>query len=275
VHPNPNVEREGAIYHLFARLGQHRYDGLDGELRTILKEKELTDLVPFETLVREAAVIDAQPGQTYEGVVREAADRLAGRVDVTEAELAEGLLEGARFGATPVVRGAALPHQRLPHLDRPHLALVRSRDGLDAPAYSLDTTGGDAALGRVYAVFVLVSPQDPPGQHLRTLAALANRIDEDGFLDAWRAAPGAAALRATLTTAERYLALTLAPGSPSAALIGHALRDVHFPTGVLVALVRRGGQTLVPGGSTQLAEGDRLTIIGERAGLAEMTRRYG
>ncbi|RMF67378.1 MAG: amino acid permease, partial [Calditrichaeota bacterium] len=35
------VARHGAIYHIFARLGQRRFEGLDRELRGILKEKGL------------------------------------------------------------------------------------------------------------------------------------------------------------------------------------------------------------------------------------------
>ncbi|GIT04208.1 MAG: hypothetical protein CM1200mP28_14670 [Deltaproteobacteria bacterium] len=33
------VIRSGAIYHLFARLGEQRFEGLDRELRGIMKEK--------------------------------------------------------------------------------------------------------------------------------------------------------------------------------------------------------------------------------------------
>ncbi len=274
VQPNPKVEREGAIYHLFARLGQHRYDPLDGELRTILKEKEMSDFVPFETLVTQSVVIDADAGRDYESVVRQAALELAQRIGSPADELAEGLLHGARFGATPVIRGAALPHQRLPGIDRPYLALVRCRDGLEAPAYDLDVTDGEATTGKVFAVFVLVSPTEPPGQHLRTLAALASRIDEVGFLDAWRAAPNEQAIRETLVTNDRYLTLVLDADGTTAPFIGRRLRELRLPQGVLVALVHRDGQAVVPSGSTLLEVGDRLTIIGETDGVRELLDRF-
>ena len=35
------VAREGAIYHMFARWGEQKFEGLDSELRGILKEKGL------------------------------------------------------------------------------------------------------------------------------------------------------------------------------------------------------------------------------------------
>ncbi len=48
------------------------------------------------------------------------------------------------------------------------------------------------------------------------------------------------------------------------------------PADVPVAVVgiRRRGETLVPRGRTVLCERDRLTIIGEPAGLAELAKRY-
>ena len=47
-----------------------------------------------------------------------------------------------------------------------------------------------------------------------------------------------------------------------------------MPEGTLVALVSRGAGTIVPGGSTVLKEGDRLTVIGDPAGLKDFTQRF-
>ena len=45
------VDREGAIFHVFERLGRQRDTGLDRELRQIMKEKGLRDADPFEEVV--------------------------------------------------------------------------------------------------------------------------------------------------------------------------------------------------------------------------------
>jgi len=45
------VVRNGAIYHVFERLGKRRFEGLDYELRGILKEKGLRKEDPFEEIV--------------------------------------------------------------------------------------------------------------------------------------------------------------------------------------------------------------------------------
>ena len=63
-------------------------------------------------------------------------------------------------------------------------------------------------------------------------------------------------------------------GARSDALIGRSLRDVDMPEGCLVALVRRGRESIVPRGGTMLQAGDRLTIIGEPAGIKQLSDRY-
>ena len=271
VKNNEQVTRAGAIYHLFARLGKNQYAGLDGELRTILKEKGLEDETSFETLVTRAAVLDVPEGATYEDAIRQSAEVLSHELPLDADALAEGFLEGSRFGATPVTRGAALPHQRRPDLHTPHLVMVRSRSGLHL---DLDQDGVEDPGEIIHAVFVLLSPEEPPGLHLRTLANIASRIDEDGFLDSWRGATSELELKETLLAHDRYLSLTVSASGPTSGLVGRPLREIRFPVGTLVALVRRGGQSLVPSGSSVLQEGDRITILGDTKGIEELHATY-
>ncbi len=73
---------------------------------------------------------------------------------------------------------------------------------------------------------------------------------------------------------ERFLSLYVSEGLPTAPLVGRALREVSMPEGTLVALIRRGGRSLVPRGGTVLREGDRLTILGEPDGIRDLHARY-
>jgi len=130
---------------------------------------------------------------------------------------------------------------------------------------------GDAP---IQAVFVLVSGESDAGQHLRILAQLAGRIEDDDFMDEWLACSDEQQLKETLLRDDRFMSLELKTGTPSEVLIGSALKDLHMPEGSLVALIRRRGETLVPRGRTVLHEWDRLTIIGEPLGLKELAERY-
>jgi amino acid transporter/mannitol/fructose-specific phosphotransferase system IIA component (Ntr-type) len=270
VHPNPQVEREGAIYHLFARLGAYRYEGLDSELRSILKERGVDDEAAFERLVAQAAVVDLEQEMAYEDVVTRASAQLATRLPVTAHHLEQGFLEGSRYGATPVAQGAALPHQQLPGLREAALVLVRCRDGLCIQFEGPEEAPSDP----VYALFFLISPEDQPGDHLRTLASIASRLDEESFMAEWRGAETEQQLKETLLHHDRYLSLYLRSGEATADFIGQPLRELDLPANTLIALVHRGGTVTIPRGSTVLREGDRITVIGEATGIRQLYDTY-
>lgn len=265
------VVRHGAIYHVFERLGRERFGPLDTELRSILKEKGLRERDPFEEIVARAAVIDIDRGRSFEDIALEAARRLAPRTGQSAQRLARGFLEGTRTGATPVSRGVALPHLRVRGLAAPEMVLVRDRRGV---ALGTDeTAGNDSELVR--ALFFVVSPDHDPGLHLRILAQLASRVDEEGFLAAWFQAEDEHDLKRALLRSDRCLTLRVDAAGPTGELAGRALREAALPLGTLVALVRRQGRVIVPRGDTVIEAGDILTLIGDADAISALRARYG
>ena len=107
------------------------------------------------------------------------------------------------------------------------------------------------------------------------LAHIASRVDEDDFERAWLDAQDAHALKEVLLRNERFLSFGVHKGSPSEALLGRAIREISFPEGCLVAIVRRSDDVIVPRGSTVLAEGDWLTVIGSPAGIRQLQTEFG
>ncbi len=267
------VIRTGAIYHLFARLGEFRDVGLDRELRGIMKEKGARLEDPFDEVVARATVLDRTTGEPFEKLATRAAQNLGFRLNLAEDELLREFLEGSRIGATPISGGAALPHARRPGLTQAEMVMVRCQ-----PGASVETPGPNGELqetGPIHAFFFFVSPSDNPGQHLRILAQVANRVDEEHFLEEWLSATNDQELKEVLLRNERFLSLRLQTATPTADLIGRELREVQLPEGCLVALIRRGSITLVPQGHTQLREGDRLTLIGDSKGIRTLQNHYG
>ncbi len=263
------VARSGAVYHVFTRLGEKGLDaGLDPELRLILREKGLREEDPFDEVVAEAVVFDLDVPVAFEELVRRVSAQLARDLPATEEELVKGFLEGTRIGLTPVERGVSLPHLRLFGIDRPRMVMVRSKEGLRVDV--ADVHGVHAPDEPSHALFFLVSPEEDPKRHLRILAHIAERVDDEGFMASWIGARNEQVLKETLLAEERYFKLRLTPGGAGAGLIGRALRELDLPEGVLVALVRRGRQLLVPRGSTVLEAGDRLTVIGGEPEIARL-----
>ena len=67
----------------------------------------------------------------------------------------------------------------------------------------------------------------------------------------------------------------MAQGTATSPLIGRALRDITLPEGCLVAVIRREGDTIVPRGSTEVLDGDWLTVIGSTKGIRELRQQFG
>jgi amino acid transporter/mannitol/fructose-specific phosphotransferase system IIA component (Ntr-type) len=272
LYAHRRLVREGAIYHVFARLGRQRFEGLDRELREILKEKTPRASDPFDELVTHAVVEDLPAPISFRELTDRAAARLGGVLGRDPAELERMFLEGTRVGMTPVSRGAALPHVRLAGIGHAQLLLVRCRAGVDMDDAELPTP--ERVQVPVQAVFFLVSPEADPARHLRTLARIASRVDEPGFLPEWLDAPDASALKEAIVHEDRLLSLQVSAEGPTAELAGTSLRDVPLHEGALVALVRREDDVLVPTGGTILEVGDRLTVLGEPRALDRIRRRF-
>lgn len=314
------ARREGAIYHIFERLGHRRHAQLDTEFREILKEKGAREEDPYDDVVARAAVTDLQREETYDDAVDAAADVLASRTRLSREEVRQRFVDSGRFGDTPMAHGAALPHFRTDRVTQPEMVILRSKQGLTLPRVQespatdtpdkphdeavrddavdtapidVDPTGVSArrasdttpdTLGTppaapppdptLHALFFLVSPEDNPGRHLRILAHLAGRLEDENFLDEWATAKDEQAIKELLLRDERSLGLQLRRDTSTGELIGVTLSDLDMPEGTLVAMVRRSGRLFVPRGNTVLREDDRLTIIGDPSEVAQLRKRY-
>jgi len=264
------VQRSGAIFHTFERLASYKYDPLELELDGIARERGLRAEDPFDEIVMRASTIDLEGPVPFEDLATFAAASLAASIGADPDLLAEGFTQERAAGFVPVARGVALPHVRLETITTPSMVLARCRQGVSGT----ETVNGEAAsnLTGIRAVVFLVSPEASPGQHLRLLGHLATRVDDPGFLAAWDGARNEAELKASVLHDERSAHLKVGEGPLAGGWTGLAISEIDLPEGSLVALVQRGGEVLVPGGSTRLMAGDRLTVIGTAGAIAELRK---
>ncbi|MBC8202853.1 MAG: amino acid permease [Planctomycetes bacterium] len=267
------VDRYGAVYHVFERLGRKRFAALDTELREILKEKGLRSHDPFDEIVAKARVVDAAHGSTFEDITTIAAEELAALLPVTAENLSKGFLHGTKVGATPVTGGVALPHLRLPGIEQPIMVIARSKDGLVIDVG--DVFGGSHEEQSIHAIFFLISPEDDPSQHLRLLAQLAGHVDKEGFMAKWLSANTNQEMKEILLRDDRFLSIRLEKTTPTEPLIGLPIKSLSFPEECLVALIHRRGHMVVPRGSTLLEENDQLTVIGDERGIRSLKEQFG
>jgi APA family basic amino acid/polyamine antiporter len=267
------VKRSGAIFHVFERLGHQRYDALDSELRGILKEKGLRKEDPFDEIVTESHVIDLAGKSDFENVVKDISELLSKKLPFTPKEIATQILDGTRIGATPVTHGVALPHFRSEGITKAIMVLVRSKAGVNIKVYN-PLTQEEEEVQIVNAIFFLISPEDNPSQHLRILAQIAGRVDDEDFMKEWYKAKSEQELKETLLHNERFLSLILNETDKTSELTNKYLKVIPLPEDTLIAMISRGENIIIPKGDTFLQNGDRLTIIGNPKSINLLRKKF-
>lgn len=267
------VTRNGAIYHIFERLGKLRYSGLDSELRGILKEKGLRKDDPFDEIIHRSVVFDINEKSDFETVVGQVARRMEYTLKLDHSEIIARIMEGTRVGATPVTHSFALPHFRLDTIEHPEIVLVRSNAGIEIEVFD-PLTHKVEEVKTVRGLFFLCSPENNPTQHLRILAKIAGRVDDDDFMIKWESAKDEHEIQEALLYDEQFLTIHITTMDKTKDLIGEQIRSVKIPDGCLITTIRRGQNTIIPKGNTQLMEEDRLIILGDAQGIAELRTQY-
>lgn len=98
--------------------------------------------------------------------------RAAGVVADPEA-LETALLDRESTHTTAMGSGVAVPHATVPGLDRPIVMVAISPDG---------TAFGPVGLDPVHVFFVLLSPPNQTGLHIKLLARIARLVRRPGFV---------------------------------------------------------------------------------------------
>jgi hypothetical protein len=155
---------------------------------------------------------------------------------------------------------------------QPELILVRAQKGVKINFVNPITDKEENET--VHAIFFLVSPENNPTQHLRLLAQIAGRVEEESFYNDWMKAQNESEIRLALLHDERWLALTLSSKDSTAELVNKAIKEIHLPENALIAVIRRAGRSIIPKGNTVLKEGDKLTIIGDPDAMRELEKKY-
>lgn len=84
----------------------------------------------------------------------------------------EAILKREELGSTGIGRGVAVPHTKHPSVDRLVGTVAISEEGVD-----FDSLDGE----KVHLLFLLVSPPDRPGDHLRALENISRQLRDETF----------------------------------------------------------------------------------------------
>jgi PTS system nitrogen regulatory IIA component len=145
---------------------------------------DLRDLLVIE------AILPRLKAATKKQALQEMAAKAATLTRRDERDIFETLMQREKLGSTGVGHGVAIPHGKLPGLDR----LVGVFALLDKPI-DFDSLDGEP----VDVMFLLLAPESAGADHLKALARIARVLRDDETAAKLRAADDAAAMYALLT----------------------------------------------------------------------------
>ncbi len=144
----------------------------------------IKDLLQDDLIIEDIAATDKN------GVLREFARllRVKGKIEDEEV-LVRVLTEREAFGSTGIGDGVAIPHGKLGNVPGIIVAFGRSKRGVEYQ--SLDAKP-------VFLFFLLVTPDDKPGDHLMTLARITRILKNTALRTSLRRASGRREMRILL-----------------------------------------------------------------------------
>jgi PTS system nitrogen regulatory IIA component len=125
----------------------------------------------LDVLDTEAVLPDLQAGTKTE-VLEELVTPVARSSGTAVEELVQVLLDRERLGSTGIGGGIGIPHGKIPRIDRLFLGFGLSRRGIDFESL-------DGLPTRIF--FLLVTPENSAGLHLKVLARISRMLKSDAF----------------------------------------------------------------------------------------------
>lgn len=145
--------------------------------------------MPLTDLVAPNAVVPALKANNKKKAIQELAVRAAKLSGQNERAILEVLMQREKLGSTGVGNGVAIPHGKLPKLDRLFGMFVRLEKPID-----FDSLDGQP----VDLIFLLLAPEAAGADHLKALARVARLLRDPDVARKLRDSRDADALYAVL-----------------------------------------------------------------------------
>lgn len=153
-------------------------------------------MLKLTEIVAPGAVVARLAGAERDEVIAELLDAIIAAGDTPRAirdELLRRILERERKGSTGFGRGVAVPHVKHHAVTRLSAAVGLAPRGIDFNALDKQP---------VYSVFLLVSPEDRPEEHLQAMEVIFKNLSKDTFRRFLRQASSAEEVQELLREAD-------------------------------------------------------------------------
>jgi len=150
----------------------------------------------FADFVSNEAIRAKLEAEEKEGVIREMTQSLVAAGKITQGELdgiVRAIMKREELGSTGIGRGVAVPHTKHASVNRLVGTVAVSQRGVD-----FDSLDGE----KVQLFFLLISPPDRPGDHLRALENISRQLRNDTFCRFLKQAKSAEEIKQLLEEAD-------------------------------------------------------------------------
>jgi mannitol/fructose-specific phosphotransferase system IIA component (Ntr-type) len=130
---------------------------------------KFSDFVSSKAICAELTSVDKESsiGELVDSLVAAGDIRQADRDDIIRA-----IMKREELGSTGIGRGIAVPHTKHPSVQK-----LVGTVGVSTEGVNFDSLDGD----KVQLFFLLVSPPDRPGDHLRALENISRQLRDESF----------------------------------------------------------------------------------------------
>ncbi len=187
--------REYALLHLIERVTAKELTSysLESELKEIIRERDEIVKDRFDHLIEDAVVLDIDRHMSADDFFAIVAENLAPRLGIDPPELRRKLEEREGESTTVLNTFLAIPHIVIEGVHAFDILLARCQGGIEF----------SEAFSGVQAMFVLAGSKDERNFHLRSLAAIAQIVQDPDFERKWIMAKGVKELRDIILLGER------------------------------------------------------------------------
>lgn len=189
------VVHEYALMHLIERMTDRQLTShsLETELKNVIRERDDITRDRFDTIIENSKILDIDEKMDVTGFFRVVAEAMSDRVMVKPGKLHKQLIKREEESSTALTGFMAVPHMVIDGKHIFDICIVRSKRGV----YFSDESPS------VKAIFILLGTRDERTFHLRSLAAIAQIVQNPDFENRWMNARGVESLRDVVLLAKR------------------------------------------------------------------------
>ena len=122
--------------------------------------------------LKKEAILGDLTSQDKKGIIEELVTPIASLASINHEDIVRVLLERERLGSTGIGNGIGIPHGKLKGIDSLILGFGLSRKGVDFESMDGQPT---------HIFFLLISPENSAGLHLKLLAQISRILKVDSF----------------------------------------------------------------------------------------------